>query len=57
MADKKLMETVYGKHHKYEIYRRETMFSFEYFIYKDGKYHKGSYDSLAKAVQAAKEEG
>lgn len=51
---RKLIETLYGKRSKYEIYRSETLLSHEFVIYRDGDYWKGTYDSLAKAVDAAK---
>jgi hypothetical protein len=58
MADKKVVETVYGKHHKYEIVKEEHLISDStYYVYKDGKPHRGSFSSLSKAVEAAKSEG
>lgn len=54
----KLIETVYGKHHKYEI-RESTaaLFSTKYVIYRDGDRWKGDYSSIAKAVEIAKNAG
>jgi hypothetical protein len=58
VGDRQVVETVYGKHHKFEIVKvpggllSNTTFS----IYRDGKYFKGSYSSLAAAVEAAKSE-
>lgn len=54
----KLIETIYGKHHKYEI-RESTAsaFSKKYVIYRDGGRWKGDYDSIAKAVDVAKNAG
>lgn len=56
---KTVMETIYGKYHKYEIVRSDGGFlsSPTFYIYRDGEHWKGSYDSLAKAVQAAREAG
>jgi hypothetical protein len=58
VSDKKLKETVYGKHHKYEIYEeRSTFGSPKYYVYRDGRPHRGSFSSFADAVEAAKKEG
>lgn len=59
MADKDVVEVIYGKHSKYEIVRSKgnLISSTTYSIHKNGEYHRGSFDSLAKAVEAAKEEG
>jgi len=50
------IETIYGKRHRYEIMKSDGGFlsSSSFSIYRDGQYWKGSYDSLAKAVAAAK---
>ncbi len=55
----KVVETIYGKYSKYEIIRTDGGFlsSTSFSIYRDGKYHRGSYSSLSAAVQAAKNEG
>ena len=52
----KLMETIYGNRHKYEIKKNDggILSSSTFVIYRDGDYWKGSYDSLAKAVDVAK---
>lgn len=59
MSEKDVVEVVYGKHAKYEIVRSKggLLTSTTYSIYKNGKYHRGSFDSLARAVEAAKTEG
>lgn len=55
---KKLIETVYGKRSKFEIYEVPKSFGGkEFIIHKDGIYWKGTFDSLAKAVERAKTEG
>ncbi len=55
---KKLIETVYGKRSKFEIYEVPKSFGGkEFIIHKDGDYWKGVFDSLAKAVERAKAEG
>ncbi len=59
MGDKTVVETIYGKHYKFEIVRTAggLMSSPSFAIYRDGSYFKGSYSSLADAVAAAKREG
>jgi hypothetical protein len=59
MASRNVVETVYGKLSKYEIVKSEggLISSTSFSIYKNGSYFKGSYDSLAKAVEAAKASG
>jgi len=58
MSDKEVVETVYGKHHKYEIVKDPGLFSAtKYYIRRDGKPFKGSYSSLRDAVEAAENEG
>lgn len=59
MADKIVVETIYGKYHKFEIVKSPggLLTSTSFSIYRDGKYYKGSYSSLASAVEAAKKEG
>ena len=55
---KEVAEVVYGKRSKFEIYRVSSSFGgYEFIIHKDGRYWKGTFDSLAKAVQRAQEEG
>jgi hypothetical protein len=55
---KKLVETIYGKRSKFDIYEvPKTFGGKEFIIYKDGDYWKGTFDSLAKAVERAKAEG
>jgi hypothetical protein len=58
MASKEVVETIYGKYSKYEIIKETSLFgSPKFYIYKDGKYHRGSFSSLRGAVEAAKKEG
>lgn len=58
MSKSEVVEVVYGKHHKYEIVKSSGTFSSPtYSIHRDGKYYRGSFDSLAKAVEAARQEG
>ena len=57
MAQREIVEIIYGKHAKYEIVKYTTITGSEYFIYKNGNYHRGSFPSLRAAVEAAKAEG
>lgn len=58
MSKQEVVEVYYGKHHKYEIIKTSGIIaSSSYALYRDGKYFKGSYDSLADAVDAAKQAG
>ena len=58
MSDDTVVETVYGKHHKYEIVKKPggVFSSTEYVIRRDGKHFKGPYKSLSDAVETAKEQ-
>ena len=57
MADRKIIETIYGKQNKYEVVRvTKTFGGYEFYIYKNGDYYRGWYSSLAAAVEAAKKE-
>ena len=58
MAKGDVKEVIYGKHAKYEV-RESTVLSLhrKYVIYKDGQYWKGTYDSLARAVEVARDAG
>lgn len=59
MGDKQVVETIYGKYHKFDIVKNPggVFGSPKFYIYKDGESFKGSYSSLADAVQAAKDQG
>lgn len=58
MNDKTVVETIIGKHHKYEIMKESHVIgSTKYYVYKDGKPYRGSFSSLRDAVEAAKNEG
>jgi hypothetical protein len=57
MANKEVVETVFGKYSKYEIVKETSIIgSPKFHIHKDGKYHRGSFSSLKDAVEAAKAE-
>jgi hypothetical protein len=58
MSNDTLVETIYGKHHKYEVIKKAgtVLSKISYVIYRDGKYYKGTYDSLARAVEVARGE-
>lgn len=59
MSGKEVVETIYGKRHKYEIIKSPGGFlsNTSFSIYRDGSYWKGSYDSLARAVEVARDAG
>ena len=59
MEEKEIVETVFGKHNKYEIVRSRgsLLESPKYWIYKNGKLYRGTFASLSVAVEAAKGEG
>jgi hypothetical protein len=58
MSKKEVVEIVYGKRHKYEIMKSGGIIaSTSFSIHRDGAFWKGSYDSLARAVQVAKDAG
>ena len=59
MSSMSVVETIYGKYHKYEIVKDSGgIFSdTKFYLRKDGKPFKGSFGSLAVAVKAAKDEG
>jgi hypothetical protein len=56
MADKIVVETIYGKFSKYEIVKDlgDAFSGPKFYIYQDGKYHRGSFPSLREAVETAK---
>ena len=56
MPDKEVVEIIYGKRHKYEVVK-STGWSTKFSIYRDGSYWKGTYDSLARAVEVARDAG
>ncbi len=56
MGDKTVVETIYGKYSKFEIVKDSGLISTKFYIRKDGKPHRGSFSSLAAAVEAARRE-
>lgn len=56
---KNVVETIYGKYSKYEIVKDPggLLSNPSFYIYGDGSYHRGSFSSLAAAVDAARREG
>jgi hypothetical protein len=50
-----VVETLYGKRHKYEIREVRSWLKTQFAIYRDGSRWKGDYDSLARAVEVAKD--
>lgn len=57
MSKGKILETIYGRYSKYEIFRRATFMGYEFYIYKDGEYWTGTFPSLKAAVQYVKAKG
>lgn len=59
MANKEIVETIYGKTSKYEIVKESggLMGSTKFIIRRNGKYFKGTYSDLSKAVQVARDQG
>ena len=56
--EKKLVDTIRGKVHRYDIYRRHTFLGgYEFWIYRDGERYRGTFSSLTAAVEAARKEG
>lgn len=52
---KTIVETIWGKHSKFEVEKNATTWSTTYRVLKDGKYLR-DFDSLARAVEYAKKE-
>lgn len=50
-----VVETIYGRKHKYEIKAVDLFLSRVFVIYRDGQRWKGSYDSLSRAVEVARD--
>lgn len=57
VSEKKLVETLHGRYHKYQIYRSSTFLGYEFWIYRDGERYRGTFKTLQAAVEAAKKEG
>lgn len=57
MASKEVVETIYGRYSKYEITETSSFTGTSFYIYKDGKPYRGSFSTLAAAVEAARSEG
>jgi len=59
MSDMKVVETIYGKYSRFDIFKDAggVFGSPKFYLRKDGKPYKGSYSSLAAAVEAAEKEG
>ena len=56
MSEKPIVETIYGKYHKFEIIKDDGFWSTKFYIRRDGKPFKGPYSALFKAVEAAQRE-
>jgi len=58
MSKQVVIEVIYGRFHKYEVIKSSSLFSSpSFYVHRDGKHFKGSYDSLAAAVEAARQAG
>lgn len=56
MANKKLVETIYGRRSKFEIYKNSGLWDgTNFLVYKDGVYWK-KFDTLSSAVESSKKE-
>lgn len=53
----RVVETIYGKRHKYEIRAADTWLTTKFVIYRDGSRWKGDYESLSRAVEVAQSAG
>ena len=51
MPEGDLVETIYGKYNKYEVYRRSGVWSTKFRTYKDGKYWK-EHSALDEAIKS-----
>lgn len=58
MSDWQVVETFYGKYHKFEVLKKTggIILPTEFYVHKDGKPYRGSYRSLRDAVEVAKKE-
>lgn len=58
MSDTTIVETIYGKHHKYEVVKKTSIWgSPRYYVRRDGKPWRGAFTSLKDAVEAAESAG
>lgn len=58
MAKDEVVETLYGKHSKFEVVKVPggILTDAKYYIRKDGKPYRGPYGSLRDAVETAEKE-
>ena len=58
MSDERVVETIYGKHSKFEVVKTpgNLVSSPTYWVFKDGKRHRGTFPTLERAVEDAKRE-
>ena len=58
LQNRMVIETLYGKQHKYEIVMSlgGIFSSTTYSIYRDGQYFRGSFNSLIQAIEEVKKE-
>lgn len=51
------VETVYGRDHKYEIFRQRYFLATKFVIHRDGSRWRGEFKSLSQAIESAREAG
>lgn len=59
MVSKNVIETIFGRSHKFEIVKNPGSFFSDasWDIYRDGEHFRGPFSRLDEAVARAKEEG
>lgn len=59
MGERKVVETIHGKRHKYDIIRESPIFlgKDKFYVWRDGEPFRGAYSTLAAAVEAARKAG
>lgn len=59
MATEEIVETKYGKTHRYDVVKKNTGGFFggspEFYVRRDGERFKGPYSDLRRAVEVAEE--
>ena len=55
LVAKNVVETFYGKRHKYEIRTAKSWLRTQFVVYRDGRRWKGDYDSVTRAIEVVKE--
>ena len=50
-----VVETIYGKRHKFEIRVASSHLRLQFAIYRDGTRWKGDYETVARAIEIVRE--